>query len=260
MMATLLIVSIFAAAFPKKKACKHVFDEGTVAIAATCQEEGKLVSKCEKCGEKVVTVLPKAGHSWVNQFANINNCYSGCVEIELECEYCGILSYSYTDADLKHHDSDHDGYCDICGVDKFLKGQYEFYSPGTEDTYDIILEEGWYAFNSTEFSFNAKTLVLHTGEIIEPKYCSLYGSDNFYGQEEVVFTHNGESYSIPFRKEHDLYVRKIDEFFYVYLPSRFEAFDDEGNSIGYFYHFSASLSQYDDWFQSKVIFSEGYDF
>ena len=60
-MATLLIVSIFAAAFPKKKACKHVFDEGTVAIAATCTTDGKTIYTCTECGETETEVIP-AGH------------------------------------------------------------------------------------------------------------------------------------------------------------------------------------------------------
>lgn len=36
----------------KQANCNHVWDEGTVKVEATCEDEGKLVYKCEECGKK----------------------------------------------------------------------------------------------------------------------------------------------------------------------------------------------------------------
>lgn len=35
----------------KQANCDHVWDEGTVKIEATCEDEGKMIYECEECGK-----------------------------------------------------------------------------------------------------------------------------------------------------------------------------------------------------------------
>lgn len=57
--AALLTVGLVSALFPQKKPCDHVWDEGKVAVEATCGTNGKQIFTCSDCGE-IKTELIKA--------------------------------------------------------------------------------------------------------------------------------------------------------------------------------------------------------
>ena len=110
-MATLLIVSIFAAAFPKKKACKHVFDEGTVAIAATCTTDGKTIYTCTECGETETEVIP-AGHTYGEWTVDVA---ATCTTEGSQKRVCTACGYTETESVLLvHEDLNQDCLCDNC--------------------------------------------------------------------------------------------------------------------------------------------------
>lgn len=60
-MAALLTVGFVFALFPQKKPCDHVWDEGKVAVEATCGTNGKQVFSCSDCGEVKTEIIKATG-------------------------------------------------------------------------------------------------------------------------------------------------------------------------------------------------------
>ncbi len=154
-MAALLIVGIFAAAFPKKKACKHVFDEGTVAIAATCTTDGKMVYTCTECGEVKVKRV-KGGHNYCDPYESLKYCSTDEIDYESECLRCGdIVTTTEEVFDVPHFDADEDGNCDYCNNDllKIIEG-----SETVRTEYGMPVE-GWYQlYDGVEYVFSIESI------------------------------------------------------------------------------------------------------
>ena len=125
------------------------------SVPATCQQEGKTVYVCSKCGDTKETTIPKADHKWGSWETEIAaTCTSKGSEIR-SCEICNIIerreipmaSHTYSDTGkvttqptcttagvrtftcsvcnntvtesipaLGHTDSNKDGKCDRCGI------------------------------------------------------------------------------------------------------------------------------------------------
>lgn len=59
----------------KQANCNHVWDEGTVKVEATCEDEGKMVYKCEECGK---TKTEKIDETDVHADDNNDNVCDDC--------------------------------------------------------------------------------------------------------------------------------------------------------------------------------------
>lgn len=97
--AALLTVGLVSAVFPQKKPCDHVWDEGRVAVEATCGTNGKQIFSCSECGD-VKTEIIKATGDHKNVVFNeaspdFGACYACGVNLT-DCRYKEVVGDSIT--------------------------------------------------------------------------------------------------------------------------------------------------------------------
>ena len=101
--AALLTVGVVSALFPQKKPCDHVWDEGKVAVEATCGTNGKKIFSCSDCGEVKTEIIKATGdHQNIELKGTddvaVGTCYDCGVNLtELQYELCEVGLYELED-------------------------------------------------------------------------------------------------------------------------------------------------------------------
>lgn len=93
----------------------HAWNDGEVVKAATCEEVGELAKTCTRCGKETTEEISALGHDWALESVTKESTCAEEGEGTYRCTKCSVSKTDSIPFEGLHTDNYGDAVCDVCG-------------------------------------------------------------------------------------------------------------------------------------------------